>query len=191
MKKITLFLLLFVSPFIFSQDDEEEKDEVSNHKTELGLDGFANASSFGGSFGVGAKYGVIKNKNIIFGPSLRLQRSWSNYYGQKYGFTIFGGGAFVHYRLKNSLFVGAELEVLKCPTYYNNVYSIKRWVPTCFVGGGFSHEFVNIGFRLNAGVFYDVISNPSSPFFTSYILKKENGTPVPLIYRIGFFFPLN
>ncbi len=188
MKFLLIFTFLLNSISIFSQDEEEE---IPVNETELGLDCFANASTLGGSFGLGVKYGIIKNKNIIFGPSIRIQRMWTNYFGQKYGFTIYGGGAFIHYRLNNSLFAGAEFEVLKSPFQYNNLYSPKRWVATCFVGGGFSHEFVNIGFRLNAGIFYDIVGSISSPFSTSYVLKKEDGTPVPVIYRIGFFFPLS
>ena len=34
--------------------------------------------------------------------------------------------------------------------------SVNHWVPTAFIGGGFSREFIDL-IRINAGVFYDVI----------------------------------
>jgi hypothetical protein len=39
--------------------------------------------------------------------------------------------------------------------------------------------------------FYDIINNQNSPFRLSYFMKKANGTLIPVIYRIGFFFPIN
>lgn len=183
--KLLIFAFISLSFLSFSQDDELD------HTTELGLDGFVNASNLGGSFGFGAKYGLIKKENLIFGPSFRFQRMWSNYFGQKNGFNIFGGGAFVHYRFNNILFAGLEFEMLKSPINYNFALSPKTWVPTCFVGGGYSRHFKDIGMRLNAAVLYDIIADQQSPFWSSYILRNANNVPIPVIYRIGFFFPLN
>jgi hypothetical protein len=188
MKKIlTIFTFLSLFSFAFSQEDESENSSNS----ELGLDGFVNASTLGGSFGFGAKYGIVKDEKIIFGPSFRFQRMWSNNLGQKFGFNIFGGGVFAHYRLNNMLFAGVEFEMLKSPLNYNYVLSPRNWVPTCFIGGGYSRYFEDLGVRLNAGVFYDIIDNKQSPFWSSYLLRNANGVPIPVIYRIGFFFPLN
>lgn len=161
-------------------------------KREIGVDGFANFSNLGGSFGIGLKYGLIHKKNWIYGPSVRFQRMWSNgVSGQKYGFNILGAGGFLHFRFQNILFAGAELEFLRSPSNYNFILSPMRMVATCFVGGGYSREFRNSGVRLNAGAFYDIINSPGSPFWTSYILKNANGKLLPAIYRVGFFFPLN
>jgi hypothetical protein len=188
-KSFILIFILLSTTLIFPQDDEENKDDPTT--SEIGLDGFVNASTLGGSFGFGLKYAIVKNENLVFGPSFRLQRMWANNFGQKFGFNIYGGGAFVHYRYNNLLFAGAELEFLKSPLNINFVLSPKRWVPTCFIGGGYSRYFEDIGIRLTAGIFYDIIADPQSPFWSSYILRTEIGTPIPVIYRVGFFFPLN
>lgn len=185
MKKIkcTLLFVLLLN-VVFGQRD-------TTMKYEIGLDGYASVSSLGGSFGVGVKYAFVKDKKYAFGPSIRIQRAWSNNLGVKYGFNIYGAGAFFHYRLQNVFFVGAEFELLKSPINYSFIYSPKKLVPTCFIGGGFSKEFESTGFRLNAGVFYDIIDDFSSPFRPSYVLKNANGALIPVIYRVGLFFPLN
>lgn len=188
MKKL-IFLLVFnfFSVIIFSLD--ENKNFVL--KNELGLDGFASFTNFGGSFGCGAKYAIVKDENFVFGPSVRIQRMWSNNFGQKYYFNIYGGGAFFHYRLKNTFFAGAEFEFLRSPFNYSYVYSVKTWVPTLFLGGGYSKEFEKSGLRLNAGVFYDIVDHVNSPFRSSYVLKNAQGVLIPVIYRIGVFIPIN
>ena len=139
-------------------------------------------------------YAAILNENFALGPSFRLQRTWSNNLGQKFGFSIYGAGVFAHYRLKNVVFAGIEFEALHCPINYVNVNSSKSWLSTLFIGGGFSRDF-NHKIRINAGVFYDVINAENSPFRSSYNfnVKNEAGQIVkilPMIYRISFFFPL-
>ncbi len=183
-----IFLLLALAAY--SQDEEEETvDEAPVSTTEIGVDGYFGASNFGGSFGIGAKFGYKLNENVILGPSVRVQRSWYNNYGQKFGYTIYGGGAWVHVRFAKYLFAGTELEFLNTPNDFIYVTNQKTWVPTLFAGGGFSREF-NQSIRINAGIFYDVIDSPRSPFRFSYVMRKQNGALIPLIYRIGFFFPL-
>jgi hypothetical protein len=111
------------------------------------------------------------------------------------GFSIYGGGVYAHYRIKNTLFVGGEYELLKSP--YNFIffnYSSKQWASTLFLGGGFSRDF-NHKIRVNGGIFYDIINAENSPFRSSYSvrIKNEMGVIVrtlPIIYRITFFFPL-
>lgn len=187
--------VLFVGLFFSSmaQDEEVENEEVVKEvpsTMEVGFDGYLGASNFGGSGGIGAKFGYKVNENFILGPSFRVQRTWSNNVGQKFGYTIYGGGLWAHARFGNYLFAGAEFEMLKSPLNYIYVSSQRTWVPTLFLGGGFSREF-NKAVRINAGVFYDIINNTSSPFRLSYFMKKANGTLIPVIYRIGFFFPIN
>ncbi len=172
----------------------------SNHSlvtfdgSEIGLEIVAGGSNLGGSVGGDLKYAAVLNENFAVGPSFRLQRTWSNNLGQKFGFSVYGGGVFAHYRLKNVVFAGMEFEVLHCPVNYVNVNSSKSWLSTLFIGGGFSRDF-NHKIRINAGVFYDVINAKNSPFRSSYNfnIKDVNGQIVkilPMIYRISFFFPL-
>lgn len=162
--------------------------QFTTEGTEFGLDGFFGASTIGGSFGIGAKYGIKANENLIFGPSVRVQRSWSTFYGNKNGFTIYGGGAWAHFRFFRYLFIGAEFELLNSPINYANISSTRNWVPTCFLGGGFSYAFPNI--RINGGIFYDAVNHLNSPFRPGYVMRKANGALLPVIYRVGIFFPL-
>ena len=168
--------------------------QVAFDGSEIGLEIFAGGSNLGGSVGGDLKYAAVLNENFAVGPSFRLQRTWSNNLGQKFGFSVYGGGIFAHYRLKNVVFGGLEFEVLHCPVNYVNVNSSKSWLSTLFIGGGFSRDF-NHKIRINAGVFYDVINADNSPFRSSYNfnIKNEAGQIVkilPMIYRISFFFPL-
>ena len=168
--------------------------QVTFDGSEIGLEIVAGGSNLGGSVGGDLKYAAVLNENFAVGPSFRLQRTWSNNLGQKFGFSVYGGGVFAHYRLKNVVFAGMEFEVLHCPVNYVNVNSSKSWLSTLFIGGGFSRDF-NHKIRINAGVFYDVINAKNSPFRSSYNfnIKDVNGQIVkilPMIYSISFFFPL-
>jgi hypothetical protein len=183
------FLLLLISLPLLSYA------QVAFNGSELGVELYAGASTLGGSVGGDLKYAAILNENWAVGPSFRLQRTWSNNLGQKMGFSVYGGGVYAHYRIKNTLFVGGEYELLKSP--YNFIffnYSSKQWASTLFLGGGFSRDF-NHKIRVNGGIFYDVINAENSPFRSSYSvrIKNEMGQVVrilPMIYRITFFFPL-
>lgn len=186
MKKV--LLVFFFVPFIMLS-------QLAYNGSEIGVEIFAGASNLGGSIGGDLKYAAIVNENWAIGPSFRYQRTWSNNLGQKMGFSVYGGGVFAHYRIKNTLFLGGEFELLKSP--YNFIvfnYSTKQWAPTLFLGGGFSRDF-NHKIRVNGGIFYDLINADNSPFRSSYSvrLKNDMGQVVrilPIIYRITFFFPL-
>lgn len=174
--------------------------------TEIGIDGSFSYSSSqikSGTLGLGLKYGFVFNEDFIVGPSVRYQRYWTNntLTGQASGFNIYGGGVFAHYRLIDYLFLGAELEFLRSPFTNFGAASTtsSKWVGTCLVGGGFSHLF-NDSWRLNAGIYYDILdvpnpsnpsnNNPNSPL-QPYQLRNANGTVIPILYRIALFFPLN
>ncbi|MBP6091472.1 MAG: hypothetical protein KA521_09470 [Crocinitomicaceae bacterium] len=185
MKKIILFFLLVINYSVNAQKIEQ---------IELGADGYFGASSLGGSYGFGPKLGFQLDENWVVGPTFRYQRSWSSLAGQTFGRTTWGGGAFIHARFKNVVYLGAEFEYLKSPTNYVDPIATDTWVPTLFVGGGFSKEY-NQRIRLNVGVYYDLIDNLNSPFRTSYMMtiKNEVGQVVkfiPVIYRISFVFPI-
>ena len=183
------FILLLISFPLLSYA------QVAFNGSELGVELYAGASNLGGSVGGDLKYAAILNENWAVGPSFRLQRTWSNNLGQKMGFSVYGGGVYAHYRIKNTLFLGGEYELLKSP--FNFIlfnYSNKQWASTLFLGGGFSRDF-NHKIRVNGGIFYDVINAENSPFRSSYSvrIKNEIGQVVRilrLIYRITFFFPL-
>ncbi|MBI2258095.1 MAG: hypothetical protein HYU67_04250 [Flavobacteriia bacterium] len=189
LKFISLILFISTSWNIFTQENEEseQNDNPLNESHEIGLDGVVKASTIGGSYGFGLKYGFVKNQNLTFGPALRFQRIWSNLNGNKTYFNIYGGGAFVHYRYKNIVYAAVELEFLKSPLHFNIVNSSTNWIATCFVGGGISREF-SIGIRINAGLYYDVINNSNSPMQFAYISRNAQGKPQPIIYRVGFHF---
>ena len=195
---LLLLLALFFSGFAAAQEEEyiDEEDEPTEEEyvstKEVGVDLNFSATNFGGSGGLGLKLGFIKNERYIFGPSIRYQRSWSNYNGyssQQYAFSIFGGGGFFHVRLAEYFFLGTEVEFLSTPIQNGFLTNSKNIVPTALVGGGFSRAF-GPHFRLNAGIMYDVINDQDSPFRQGYFLKRNNGTWIPVMYRIAFFFPL-
>ena len=189
MKKYFVFALLSLSFSVFSQTKTIEGYE-------LGIDGFASASTNGGAFGLGPKFGFRLNDNLILGPSFRWQKTWSSFNSQKFSYSILGGGIFLHGRFKNVLFGGVEFEMLKSPVSYTVIAPATNWVPTLFLCGGFSKEWNHI-VRLNAGLYYDVVNHANSPFRTAYFMTVKNAQTgaiqkyVPLIYRLSFFFPLD
>ena len=192
-----LYLGIVFTLTTFSNSFSQEIDG-----TEIGFDVAFSASNFGGTAGLGLKYGWKYGDYLIFGPSLRYQRSWNKNVttGTQGGFNVYGGGAFVHARFYNVFFVGSELEILKSP-YTSNGYlsTSKNWVGTWLFGGGFSMEFEE-KFRLNAGIMYDVLDipnytdptniNPNSPLQPYVARNKQTGAAIPIIYRISFFIPL-
>jgi hypothetical protein len=190
MQRLTLvFFSLLFGLYTYSQDHD------TLYPSEIGVDGYGNAGTFGGTFSIGLKYGLVREQNpqFIFGPAFRIQRTWSkSIVAQASGFNIIGLGAFTHVRFYDVLFVGLEVEVLNSPITYDFVNPPKKWIPTAFIGGGYSQHF-NSGWRLNLGVYYDVINNLNSPFRMFYSAKKTvNGQVVllPVIYRLAAFFPL-
>jgi hypothetical protein len=186
MKKFILLALIALSNSLHSSA------QIEGH--EIGVDGFVSASTVGGSYSFGLKYGMVMNENIVVGPSFRFQRNWSNNIGTKFGFNILGGGVFAHFRYQNAVYGGIEFEMLHSPVSYVFPNPGSNWVPTLFVGGGFSREFDWV--RLNAGMYYDVINHANSPFRQSYFMKIKDATTgqvvriLPIIYRISFFFPI-
>ncbi len=196
-------MLLSVS--VYAQDDdfdnydEEEEEEVyrTYRGSEIGADLAFSASTFGGNFGIGLKYGVALGDFFLVGPSVRYDRTWlkNNTTGFNGNFNVYGGGAFVHARFVNAFFLGVEFEYLKSPYAINGMLNNQgTWCPTLFAGGGFSMEFNEI-VRLNVGIMYDVINAENSPFRNSYSItrKDANGNIagyLPIIYRIAFFVPL-
>ena len=165
--------------------------------SEIGFDLAFSASTNGGNVGLGLKYGLNLGEYLIAGTSVRYERLWiKNLLTQQSGgYNMYGGGAFLHGRFFNALFLGAEFEVLRSP--YQTAGFVSQtgtWAPTLFLGGGFSMEF-NAGIRINAGVMYDVIDAENSPFRSSYFMQKRttNGQAgfLPIIYRIAFFIPLS
>ena len=202
MKFYILICSLLFSPLLFAQDDEETEDNDSKYTgtfqgSELGIDLNFNASTNGGNVGLGLKYGAKLGEYVILGPSIRYDLTWiKNQLGGNNGnYSVYGGGAFIHGRFFNALFIGAEFEYLRSPYEKNGfLTALPSWAPTLFLGGGFSMEFQE-KIRLNAGIMYDVINAQNSPFRNSYSItrKDANGNIVgylPIIYRIAFFIPL-
>mgnify|MGYP002619815942 CR=1 FL=1 len=168
----------------------------------------ASFSTFGGTAGGGLKFAITTEEGLAFGPSFRYQHFWSknNFTGVANSGSIYGGGVFIHYRMLEWFFVGAEIEILKNPFGASN-FNAKRenWTPTMFVGLGMSKEFPinNYPVRFNLGIFYDVydgvrddLNTQPSPLRNNYFLRVADPVNpnlaryLPFIYRIAFFFPL-
>lgn len=162
---------------------------------EIGAEVYAGFSTLGGAFGFELKHASILNKNFAVGPSIRIQRTWSNNLGQKTNINIWGPGVFAHARYRDMVFAGAEFQILRSPyNFVNYTANPKKWAPTLFLGGGFCFK-LSKSVRLNAAIFYDVINASNSPFRSSYSFKSKNqaGQVVrifPIIYRVTFFFPI-
>lgn len=163
--------------------------------SEIGIDGSFSASNLGGAFGLGLKYGWKFKEYFIAGPSLRYQRTWAQIglttaSPTQTSFNVFGGGGFIHARFYNAFFLGAEIEFLRTPFVGNFLITGQsQWAPNAMLGGGYSMEF-NEKWRLNAGIFYDVIDHQNSPLRQQYFMRNSLGALLPIIYRINFFFPI-
>jgi hypothetical protein len=164
--------------------------------SELGIEVYGGGSQLGGTFGGELKYAAKLPNNLVIGPSFRLQRSWSNYLNVQSQFTIYGGGAFAHFRIQDKIFVGTEFQMLHSPFNFITFQAgQKKWAPTLFVGGGFCLKLAP-RINLNLALFYDVINADNSPFRSSYSfrIKNELGQVVrilPIIYRVTLFIPLS
>lgn len=169
--------------------------------TELGFDGFFGASNLGSSFGIGPKFGMLFGENLVVGPSFRLQQTNTNFLGVNTTLRIYGGGIFAHGRFistgKTHLYGGAEFEMLKSP--YNFItfqeLTTNRWAPTLFLTAGAKID-ISKSVALTAGVYYDLINAPNSPFRSAYAIKikNEQGQVVqilPIIYRLSIIFTLS
>ncbi|GAB5417858.1 MAG: hypothetical protein Crog4KO_23940 [Crocinitomicaceae bacterium] len=163
--------------------------------TEIGIDGSFSASNLGGAFGLGLKYGWKFGEYFIAGPSLRYQRTWAvvgigTSTTSQTHFNLFGGGGFLHARFFNALFVGTEIEFIRTPFQGGFLLTgQKNWAPTALLGGGYSMEF-NERWRINLGIFYDVIDHQNSPLRQQYFMRNSQGVLLPVLYRINFFFPI-
>lgn len=164
----------------------------------------ASFSNLGGSVGGGLKFSIVEDETVAFGPSFRYQYMWSNntFTGLSSSASTFGGGGFLHYRFMDWFYAGTEIELLQNP--FNAVDPTKNWTLTGFIGGGISREWDWV--RFNFGILYDVVdalkdpltTNPS-PLRRDYFVKRSNPNPqggtqgsyLPIIYRVTFFFPLN
>jgi hypothetical protein len=164
--------------------------------SELGLEPYIGFSNLGGAVGGELKYAARLSENLLVGPSLRVQRNWSNNLGVQSNMTTWGGGVFSQYSYQELVFGGVEFQYLKSPfSFVNPLQVVKPWSPTLMVGGGFYLKLSD-KVRLNAALFYDVINADNSPFRSSYTFKVKNefGQVVrilPIIYRLTFFIPLD
>jgi hypothetical protein len=195
MKNI-LLLSVFGLSFTFAQ----AQPLVENFKSEIGIDGYFSIGNQGGNFSAGLKFGALKKEEdskVVIGPSVRWMRVWSKNFAtafQPASYNIFGLGAFAHWRVVDGIYLGAEFESLKSPLNYVIITEQKKWVPTLFLGGGYSKAFDD-RFRLNVGIFYDIINDAGSPYRPSYLTRKTgpNGEPgalIPILYRLQLVIPL-
>tara|TARA_B100000508_G_scaffold140609_1_gene142344 strand:- start:35893 stop:36486 length:594 start_codon:yes stop_codon:yes gene_type:complete len=197
MYRASLFLILIVSLVL-------NQSALSQKSYEIGAEiQAASFSNLGGSVGGAAKFAIVEDETVAYGPSLRYQYFWSNntFTGLSSNASTFGGGGFLHYRFMDWFYAGTEVELLRNP--FNNVEPSKKWTVTGFVGGGISREWEWV--RFNFGILFDVVdalkdpitTNPS-PLRRDYFIRRQNpntaqgqGAYLPIIYRVTFFFPLN
>lgn len=195
-------MILLISAILIGSSLSYGQALAEGYKAELGIDGYFSVGNQGGNFSAGAKFGVLKreeNSKVVIGPSVRWMRVWSNnlaYMSQPVSYNIVGIGAFMHARVVDGLYLGAEFETLKTPLNFVIVTEQRQWVPVLFLGGGYSKNFDD-RFRLNVGIFYDVVNSLRSPYRGSYLTKKkvgpngQDGALIPILYRLELFIPLN
>lgn len=179
MKKLIAAICIFCSSFNASAQIEG---------MEIGVDGSFWASSWGGNANIGLKYGFQLNETFVIGPSVRYQYLWNSHpqLAQKGSASVFGGGAYIHARFLEWLYLGVEFEYLQSPYQYYVEGKKRGWVPVLFIAGGFSKQ-LNDRFRLNLGLNYDVINSQYTPFANQYMITRKNGSRIPLIYRVALF----
>lgn len=186
-------IFLMVHQGVFSQKNYEIGAEIQA----------ASFSNLGGSIGGSAKFAIVEDETVAFGPSVRYQYFWSNntFTGLSANASTFGGGGFLHYRFMDWFYLGSEIEVLRNP--FVTIQPDKKWTLTAFFGGGISREWEWV--RFNFGILFDAVdalkdplsTNPS-PLRRDYFIKRQNpttepgqGAYLPIIYRVTFFFPLD
>jgi len=164
-----------------------------------------NGGTIGGAlrFGLGEAYGEF-NEGVAYGLIFRYQHMWNNnsFTGVGASGSLYGPGAFWHYRFMEWFFIGAEMEYIRNPFNLpaSQTGSNRKWTLAAFVGGGASKDFDWV--RLNLGVQYDIAdairdANRPSPFRSQYFIKLRNSAQpnagaiyLPIIYRLTFFFPI-
>jgi hypothetical protein len=170
---------------------------------EVGLEiGKLSSSNLGAQFDIALKFLTVEDDELAYGVLFRNKffRSKDVFLGVQGSRNFIGFGGFLHYRLIEWFYIGAELE------YNQNFNTIlqpqKKWNLAGFVGGGIHRKLGESNFHLNAGLMFDVIdairdpltTNPSN-FSEYYFLRRTNpqnpqagGQYVPLIYRITFLY---
>lgn len=192
LKNFVFSFLILISSVVHSQ---------SITGTELGVDGFFGASNLGSSFGIGPKFGLLFGENFVVGPSFRLQQTNSNNLGVNTSIRVYGGGVFAHGRYvssgKTHLYGGVEFEMLRSPFNFINFQQLTNniWAPTLFFAGGVKIDVAK-SVALTAGIYYDVINAPNSPFRSAYAfqIKNDQGQVVqilPIIYRLSLIIRLS
>lgn len=159
---------------------------------EIGLDVNFWQSSMGGSLNISPRFDYEVTDSLVVGASFRYINYWSNYYGVSGRMNIFGFGLYSHYRFAKWLYAGGDFELYFPPYNYSSTPSNPKGrttAPAFLLNAGFSHQFGSM-FRLNAGVYYDVINHVNSPLRMSYMTKTAKGKLLPLFYRITFLFEI-
>jgi hypothetical protein len=184
----------------------------AQYRPEVGVElAAASLSSLGGTvggalrFGLGENYGE-HNEGVAFGAIIRYQHLWNtnNFTGMGTSGSMYGAGAYYHYRFMEWFFIGAEMEYIRNPFVFpqNQGQKIRRWTLAAFLGAGASKDFDWV--RINLGVQYDIadaLRDPQllrpSPFRNQYFIRLSNpaqpgagGQYLPIIYRLTFFFPI-
>lgn len=194
-KLLILFSCLF-SMTLYGQVDQPE----------IGVEiGATSVGTLGGSVGGAIRAGFTEDNEeaLAYGIMIRYHHFWNknNFTGMSGSGSLFGGGAYLHYRFFEWFFVGAELEYVRHPFVVPQPgVTPRRWALAGFLGGGVHKDFDWI--KMNLGVQYDVVDalrDPlrPSPFRNQYFIRLSNpaqpnagGKYLPIIYRLTFFFPI-
>lgn len=197
-----LFTILIFAIFLIPNSAECQ----SGYKDyEIGIEiGNVSFSNMGGSLDLAAKFAIVDAEEMAYGPIFRYKfiRSVNEFQGFEGSASFIGLGGFFHYRMMEWFYLGAEVEFNQNP--FRNIEPSKRWNLAGLIGGGIHRELVDDVLSLNAGILFDAVDALRDPLTTNasnfsqyYFLRRNNpqnpqqqGTYVPMIYRITFHFHL-
>ena len=176
--------------------EQREEPERPNEKVATKKASWTDKLIFGG--GAGASFG--NNTNIFLAPQVGYQlrenlvvgagymynyARWRTLWGNgavrnvNYENTIHGPNFFANYSPFESMFIGAQFEILNHDAYLYNINTLdfeveNRWTNVLFVQAGFRQKVGNNGIAL-LGIRYNLLHDQYSPYSNSW-------APIFLIY---------
>jgi hypothetical protein len=187
MKTLLVFAFFFGTTFSgMSQYVRDSTRTEKNNSTEAKEEDHSFASKLvpGGSlaldFGnpwyldISPNLGVQINERLVGGLGIIYNAYGQTIYGIKYKYERYGASAFARYRMFDTFFANAEIDIVNVPDEYS-LEGNKVWTVNPMLGASY---IVPFGIRggLQASLLYNLnYAENLSPY------------PSPLIWRIGFF----
>lgn len=168
-----LIALMFFSVLGFAQvqdttdvsmQEEAPQPKPKLDRSKLYYGGYLNVSL--GNYtviGVAPLVGYKLTPKFSVGGQLSYEYVKNKRYNTDYETSNYGLSIFSRYRLVPQLYLHAELAEMNYKLYNNNGGSRREWVPSLFLGGGYSQPITRNTW-LTAQVLFDVINDENSPY---------------------------